>query len=556
MSEETLMILRMIQEGKITPEQGEGLLRAVEGDEQRVRPTWPPPPSPPHAPETLANGHGSSEVISEMQARLGELQTKLGEVQARLGAAQASSSSSERPGFSWGAGAGFPFGIGDLNISRVFDEAVRGASSLKTEAVRMAKQAAREAQKEGRRIRHEARRAGRQFRVEVNFDFDESERPTNSAGLPEHTEKTISDVDLGKDQGLRVINPYGNVRIVGASDDGKAHIESTRTAWADSDSERDNELNGLKVAVSEEGGSVQVSGEAEGDMPDGTLDLAITVPPATPVEIETTFGDIHCEELTAGVPKIESLSGNITLLHMQNESETASTTIRTKSGDVSIRQWRGGETKVETASGNLQMDGLRAPKASLLTRSGSVNLLNVDIGVDLNMDTASGNLNLQGGQCGQALFLKSQSGDVEFQKIRAGRLHIETVSGDQNVDQATATNGPITLKSVSGDIQAKDVQATEATMNMVSGDGSLAFAAPFEGTLAAASVSGDLQVRLWSNSNAKLEMSTQSGDLNCELPLEERHGDGVKHLSGRIGEGAGSIKLQSVSGALLVRSVQ
>lgn len=549
MSEETLMILRMVREGKISPEQGADLLKAVDGAEGR---SGGPPPIPPTS-SAPPGASVSPDAISEVQTRLGDLQAKLGEVQARLGAAQ-SNSSSTSSGYSYSTSS-FPFGLGDLNIGKMIDDAMRGVTSIKTEAVRMAKQAAREAQREARKIRQEARRSGRPFRFEFNIDFDDSERPKNGSGLEEEKKISTAEAELAAGKPLRVVNPFGNVRVVGTAEDGKAHVEETRTAWAQTQAERQDTMSSLQMTISSDESGTLILCDADEDMENGLLDLSITVPPSTPVEIETTFGDIHCEELKAGVPKIESLSGSVDILHSQGD-ESASMSVRTRSGDIAVRQWQGGEVKLESVSGGLRIDGLKASRTQARSRSGDLTLANIDIAVDLTAESASGGLELRGGQCGQALSLRSQSADVNLSQMRAGRIQTETISGDQEISQVTATNGPMILKSVSGDVQAREAQANEATLNTVSGDGSFSFAAPFEGTLTAGSVSGDVEVRLWSNSSVKVELISQSGSMRCDLPLEERTGDASKRISGRLGAGTGSIKMQSVSGDLQIRSVQ
>lgn len=560
MSEETLMILRMVREGRITPEQGADLLRAVDSEDGHAAPQarpFPPegtiPPPPPVPPVPPGNGHGSGEAISEVQERLADLQARLGEVQARLGAAQANSSggSSGGPFLS----SSFPFGLGDLNIGRMIDDAMRGVTSIKTEAVRMAKQAAREAQREARKIRYEAKRSGRPFRFEFNVDFDNSERPRNNSGLEEEASSETIDADIVAGKPLRIVNPFGSVRVVGSAEDDKAHVQNTRTAWAQTEDERQVIFSALQVTISADESGTLILCDAGEEIDNGVLDLLVTVPAATPVEIETTFGNVHCEDLTAGVPKIESLSGSVDIFHVRGE-ETDRAAVRTRSGDIVVRQWQGGEVALESASGSVRADGLKAPKASARSRSGDISLVNIDIAVDVAAESASGGLEVRGGQCGQGLFLRSQSADISLSDVRAGRIQTETISGDQEISQATATNGPMLLKSVSGDVQANEVQANEATINTVSGDGSFVFAAPFEGSLTASSVSGDIEVRLWSNSSVRVDLISQSGGMRCDLPLEERTGDASKRLSGRLGAGAGSVKMQSVSGDLQISSIQ
>ena len=49
-------------------------------------------------------------------------------------------------------------------------------------------------------------------------------------------------------------------------------------------------------------------------------------------------------------------------------------------------------------------------------------------------------------------------------------------------------------------------------------------------------------------------MTTASGGLSCALSLADRAGDGLRHLSGKVGDGVGSLKLQSVSGDLKIEA--
>ncbi len=546
MSDEALMVLKMVQEGKITPEQGIAFLEALKPTSGQAN----------SSSSSSSSSDGSSwSSVSQMQRRLAELQQRLGEMQAKLGAAQAGGSASSTGG---SGSVKLPFGLGEFNINDVIDDAVKGINQIKSEASIGAKRAARQAQKEARRFRQEAEKMGKTIRVEVNFGFDTSDRPKNSAGLPEVTIREDRTVNMPVSGVVSLCNPFGDLKITGTSADDKIHVQTEKTVWASTRAECEEKVQRVELAsgdTGEPGNGCDLHIEV-GDNPSDHVAVTMTVqvPARAQVDARTSFGELHCESLEGGTRRIQTASGDIRLLHVYSTGEMPEpATINTASGDVAISQWKGRALQIDSVNGDIQIDMLDAPKVTVHTHSGDVTVQNAVIAGDFSAQTVSGDLHLEDLTIAGQSLTKTQSGDIAMEKLAAKDINLETVSGDVEAVGSTCPDGRATLKSISGDIEAVGLSAREVSLGTTSGDGEITFADGFDGLAAGVTVSGDLTVKFSADLHAKLTMNTHSGTLKSTYPLTDKEGNGQQYLSGKIGDGtAATITLQSVSGDLCI----
>ena len=582
------MVMRMVQEGKITPEQGVSLLDALKTESDA--PPQPPPTGNGASSARPDNFDGSSGgsggfggwgSLSQVQRKLAETQQRLAEMQAKLGAAQAggdspgSNGNSNAYGNSGAPNASIklPFGMGDFNISQILDETLRGVTALKSEAVISAKKAARQAQKEARRFRHEAERMGKNIHVEVHVRTD-GERPRNPGNLPERSERSEKVFDMPSSGIVSLINFYGDVRVAGTSSDGKVRVTAEKTVWADAAASGDEILRAIDVLTDtkptgnlaltvgiDPAAPTPLSLDAETQI---SVQLSVELPATATVHVKTTFGQVQCESLEGGgVRSVETTSGDIRLLHVYAKSGQSATPnqIVTRSGSVSLSQWRGGALAVETVSGSVQADKLEASHLRVSTHSGDMHLQALETSGELSASTSSGDITLEKIKVASSCSLKSQSGDIELTDLEASMMSVETVSGDLVSHGCACASGRVSMKSISGDIEAEEISATDVTLNSTSGKAEVALESGFTGSVVGASVSGDLEVTVPAAYTGRLTLTTHSGEIDCKAPLAEREGDGKQYLSGRLtsrpsdaatGAGSGAIMLQSVSGDLKV----
>jgi hypothetical protein len=126
---------------------------------------------------------------------------------------------------------------------------------------------------------------------------------------------------------------------------------------------------------------------------------------------------------------------------------------------------------------------------------------------------------------------------------------LRLVSGDAEVN---GVGGEVHVSSVSGNVHAQGLRG-RAEISSVSGDVKVTFnRAPSKASLH--SVSGDVIAILPSDAGVEVSANTVSGDISNEFGLNVEHGRYVgHHLTGRIGNGGGSLGLHSVSGEIRVR---
>ena len=160
------------------------------------------------------------------------------------------------------------------------------------------------------------------------------------------------------------------------------------------------------------------------------------------------------------------------------------------------------------------------------------------------LNAVSGNVTTE--IAGADLELKTVSGDVKVRGHgQAARLYVSTVSGDVHLDHGA---GDLETSSVSGDLLLSLNSARSVHARTTSGDlrfeGKLTRGASFD----AASVSGDLNVRASAEGGYAYEISTFSGDIsNCFDARVDKKSVG-QSLSGSRAEGAGHMRLKTMSG--------
>ncbi len=166
-----------------------------------------------------------------------------------------------------------------------------------------------------------------------------------------------------------------------------------------------------------------------------------------------------------------------------------------------------------------------------------------ECGVDAQ--TVSGGLSIDGVR--GPVESQSVSGEVRLDDVQ-GPLRLKTVSGD--VD-ARAYVGHLEGNTVSGDVTLRASRLRSCHMQTVSGD------IEIEGALDAGrehrfkSISGDVELAL-ADADVTIEFRTASGDLECDLAARVvRHGR--KEYEVVVGGGRAAIGVKTVSGDLTVR---
>lgn len=191
-----------------------------------------------------------------------------------------------------------------------------------------------------------------------------------------------------------------------------------------------------------------------------------------------------------------------------------------------------GAVTVANVEGNLAIDAHDAP----VTATGVKGELSVDVGSgavrvsqiegDLSVDTGSGGVEVSRYH-GTSLTVDTGSGDVTGTELAGDEISIETGSGGIRLSGVTAPR--TSLETGSGSITA-DLRQGISSLHAETG-------------------SGDVAIRAPASLGAAVEIETSSGDIETDFPLQiTRHGR--DHLVGTIGDGKGTIAIETGSGQI------
>ncbi|GHO72038.1 hypothetical protein KSC_109300 [Ktedonobacter sp. SOSP1-52] len=249
---------------------------------------------------------------------------------------------------------------------------------------------------------------------------------SNTSGtLPAHT-FTLT----GKDS-LRVISTHGDVHI---------HQGNTNTVVVTATKHTPilgNLGDNLKVDYTQNGNAitVQVEGNSSGFLfNSASIDLDITIPTTSDVDINDASGDITVSDITGQV-KAETGSGDIEVTNVEG-----TTTLKTGSGDIQA-SGISGTADIQSGSGDVDLEDAHLQGKSVLhTGSG-----------DIRFD---GSLNANGDYT-----LESGSGDIDVTLPADSALQFSLHSGHADIkndfDTESVGNGPrapVSIRTGSGDI--------------------------------------------------------------------------------------------------------
>lgn len=189
-----------------------------------------------------------------------------------------------------------------------------------------------------------------------------------------------------------------------------------------------------------------------------------------------------------------------------------------------------GAVEVSNVDGNLTVDVGSADIRATSTRG------------SLALDTGSGDITLDDAR--GDVVLDTGSGDVDVRGVSEGELLVDTGSGDVSGGRIAVSS--LSVDTGSGDVTLDEVRAPEVMVDTGSGEVSLTFdTGPAE--VSVDTGSGDVELTLPSSWTGAVEFDTASGDIHTDfrVTVEEMDDD---YLRGRIGEGGGSLEVDTGSG--------
>lgn len=181
------------------------------------------------------------------------------------------------------------------------------------------------------------------------------------------------------------------------------------------------------------------------------------------------------------------------------------------------------DLSVEVAGSPITAERTRG-HLSLDTGSGSISL--TDAQGDVNLDTGSGSVTVSGVR-GESLRIDTGSGSIN--------------GGDIEVAELKADVG-------SGGVRLAKVRAPRIDVDAGSGSTELELLSTIE-HLKVEAGSGGVTVRLPESTNADVDIETGSGGIDTDFAVQIKRFE-RRHMTGRIGNGRGQIRIESGSGSV------
>ena len=193
-----------------------------------------------------------------------------------------------------------------------------------------------------------------------------------------------------------------------------------------------------------------------------------------------------------------------------------------------------GECTIANADGDLAFDG------------GASHVEVRDARGRLNVDTGSGGVDVHG-FTGE-LLVDTGSGGVALENVHGGRVSVDTGSG--GVRGGGVAAGELLVDTGSGGVRLDAVDAARVHVDTGSGGVTLGLRSRAP-TLDLDTGSGHVELQVPGDFSAELDLSTSSGGIRCELPVALRSSDRGS-LTGRIGDGAGRVHVDTGSGGVSI----
>ncbi len=369
--DERLLVLNMLKEGKLTPDEADELLVAIDAAEVAesgtaptgpdsgsaatapsapfTPPTVPVPPSAPSSPSPSSPPTPPIPPVSPDQTadptgsgrRFGFSFGDLDGVQDDVGGAIRDALAEARDAINEGLTA-----AGDLARSTV-----RENRAAVRDAIRQSvRQAAFEARNAARAARIEARRAMQQARVEARRAAGSIRMHGGFFGSDISSQMVLSG-DLKPGGNLVVQVPQGDIQVTGTSGN-KVEVEAQIKVRARDGAEAHRLLSGTHVALSDSGKDLLLTAAAPAAL--GALgsklwvDLEIQLPRGAGLVISTSHGDIGVDG-TEGTHRIQVVRGDIEVSGASGHFD-----ISAKEGDIELDRCTAQTLKLEGDHGDIE----------------------------------------------------------------------------------------------------------------------------------------------------------------------------------------------------------
>lgn len=268
-----------------------------------------------------------------------------------------------------------------------------------------------------------------------------------------------------------------------------------------------------------------------------TVEMPLNIKPGKTLKIERFHGDVK----VIGGPQEAKVTATVSVRGAnQEDARTKAATwtpiIEEADDFVSLKQ------SPESLSEDLELFVPGGVSVEIKAESGDVTVKGTH--GDVSVKALAGDIVVEGAK--GRVEVMSHAGEVTLSRIDGSEVEVENRAGNVFLHEVS---GNVKVRSAAGDIKATDLKPTTANLETVSGNVMVDIAEPVSTDVVIRSVSGDVLLDIDSRSDCRVALSSVSGAVNTSIALEEI-AHSRERITGRMGEGTGTVEVSTVSGAV------
>ena len=365
---------------------------------------------------------------------------------------------------------------------------------------------------------------------------------TGGWGQARYERTTQQQAPLGTNTAIDVESRNGSITVSGA-EASAFNVSATIVGYAPTEDEAQELAEKTQIRLESAGNTLQVRADmpTTGNNRGVSVSYTITAPRRISVKCDSDYGSLRIADIE-GTVSGKSDNGSI---HIENIQGPVS--VHTSYGSITCRNVTGQMTELESTNGSITISELKG-SAKVETSYGSITCENFSDG-DYHLKSQNGRVAVAHGSVGECdastsygavvcndvkgnpVKLSSGNGSIEATNVNAQDMSLSSSYGAIRAGQITSAD--VTAHSSSGsiDIVCSDACPADLKAQVKSGYGSIQFAAPPQ-------FAGEVRLSTDYGSVRTARSVTMSGEID------------KKNIRGTIGEGTGSLVLETSNGSV------
>jgi len=347
---------------------------------------------------------------------------------------------------------------------------------------------------------------------------------------------------LGTNTAIDVESRNGSIAITGAEAN-EFNVSATITGYAPTEEEAQELAEKTEIRLESVGNTLRVRADTPttGNNRGVSVSYTITAPKRIGVTCDSDYGSLHVAGIEGTVTG-KSSNGSIEVKDIQGPVN-----LHTSYGSITCRNVTGPMTELVSSNGSITISELKG-SAKVETSYGSISCENFSDG-DYHLKSSNGRVSVAHGSVGEC-DASSSYGSVVCNDVRGNPVKLS--SGNGSIELSDVNARDLSLSSEYGAIRARQVTSADVTAHSANGSIEIicSDSCPADMKAEVKSGYGGIHFTAPPQFTGEVRLSTDYGSVRTARPVTMSGEIDKKNISGTIGEGTGTLHLESNSGSV------